>query len=337
METLSDGNTILVYEESTSHPENLDDVVHIRFSDDGGATWTAEDTDLNGNPVAGFPAYPDAGAEDPEGPGDTYIFQAPNGDVYLHTWKANYTAPISMHGTWRIKSTDGGITWGAWEQIHFTGQSLVEDDYSGMTEQHFILGDTIYMVGRVYGTIYSTVKMCLYKSEDNGATWAWVSDMSVYTDGTHEAAAEYIGDNKIIVYHRDVSNAISRRQQSDDLGATWGPLYRVESSINVIGRNRMFTDAHLKGEANWWTDTHLIMCGFVLTSPGTSHPRRNAIWLSANAGATWTKPIYLDDAAEDGGYGDLTYDGATDTYRVVTYKGSMAEANLMQYSFKVNW
>jgi Neuraminidase (sialidase) len=338
METLSDGNTILVYEESEAHYLNLDDVVHVRFSDDGGATWSDEDKYLDDTAVIGFPAFADAGDADPLGPGDTYIFQAPNGDIWLHIWNARYSGALSMTGTYHLKSSDGGKTWTAPAKIEAVGQDEAENNYMGMTEQHFTLGSVIYMAGRVYETLYSSVKMALYKSEDNGATWTWISDMAAYADHTHEAAMEYLGNDDILVLCRDSGNAKTMRITSSDLGATWSPVYQVQAGpLNIIGRNRMFTDAHLKGQANWWTDNKLIMCGFVIQTPGVSAGRRLAIWLSEDGGYAWTEPIYLDDADDDGGYGDLTYDPNTDTYRVVTYKGNQEAADLKQYNFKVNW
>lgn len=336
MERLSNGNWVLVYEESTAHSETHDDVVHIKFSNDQGATWTAEDTYLDAEAVTGFPAYPDDGIDDPYGPGDTYILEAPNGDLWLHTWKVYYSGTL-MQGTWHKKSTDGGKTWGAFEQIIFGGQTETETNKTGMTEQHFILDGVIYMAGRVYDTPFSTVKMCLYKSEDNGATWSWISDMSAYSDKTHEAAMEYLGDNRILVFMRDSANARSTMTYSNDFGATWAPVVPVELVMNYIGRNRMYTVNHLAGLPNWWNDNRLVMVGFVLTNPGSSQGRRNAIWLSSDAGIHWSQPLYLDDAAADAGYGDILLDTNTNTYRVVTYIGGLGEANLKQYNFGVSW
>lgn len=336
METLANGNTILVYEEATSHFENDDDVIHIRFSDDNGATWTAEDTDLNGNAVAGFPTYPDEGLADPYGPGGTYIFQAPNGDIWQFCWKADYDAP-GIQGGWRCKSSDNGLTWTAWEALQITGLTETENTKAIFEEAHFIYEGVIYAVVRIYDVLWSTVKATFIKSTDNGATWEKVSDCSTYANATHEMAMTYLGDNRILMLARDASNGKSMRLTSSDFGATWSGIARIETAINVIGRQRMFTFAQLKGEANWWTDTRLVMVGFVLMNQWSSHPRRNAVWLSRDAGNSWTGPLYLDDETEDAGYGDLIYDPDTETFRVITYQGNLLEANLVQYNFKVTW
>jgi len=338
MEKLSNGNTILAYEEGENHYENYDDVLHLRFSDDNGATWTEEDTDLSGNPIVGFPAYPDGGVLDANGPGGTYIWQAPNDDLWFHCWKANYAAP-SISGAWRIKSTDGGLTWSAWEQLIISGQTAGENNNTEFEEAHFIYNGDIYAVVRVYGaTLWSTVKATFIKSTDNGTTWTKISDLSTYAEATHEMAMEYLGDNKILVIARDAANVKTMHIVSHDFGLTWSSIVNIQtSSIGSVGRNRMFTDAHIKGQANWWTDNKLIMVGFVLTNPGSSQGRRNAVWLSDDAGTSWTSPIFLDTETPDAGYGDLIYDVDTDTFRVVTYQGDLFAADLVQYNFKVNW
>lgn len=331
------------YEEAAFHSDNTDDVIHVRFSDDNGATWTAEDTDLNSDPVAGFPAYPTGGSpEDDYGPGGTYIWQASNGDIYLHCWLVDYDAP-GIAGMWRTKSADNGITWGAWEQLSVTGQTEAENNRTEFEEVHFIYDGNVYAICRVYETDSGPVggggvKGIFIKSEDNGATWTKISDLGVYADGLHEFAAEYVGDNNIVVVIRDQGNAKTFYMTSDDMGVTWRSIIaNITTTVNTIGRPRMYTDAHLKGQANWWTDPRIIMEGFVLTNPGVSTGRRNAIWLSEDSGYVWRGPFYLDDATEDAGYGDLTYDANTDTYRVVTYQGAQAEADLVQYDFSVNW
>lgn len=335
MEKLSNGNTILAYEETTAHSENDVDVIHIRFSDDNGATWTAEDTDLNGDPVSvGLPTG--ASTTDAYGPGGTYTWQAPNDDIYLHCWNVDYSTQ-SMQGSWRTKSTDGGLTWGAWEQLSVTDFTEAENTKMAFEEAHFIYGTDVYAVVRVYDTLFSTVKAVFIKSTDNGATWTKVSDISAYTDKTHEMAMEYLGNNNILIIARDANNAKTYHITSDDFGATWSDIVQIQTSIDVVGRNRMFTDSHIKGEASWWTDNKVIMIGFVLTNPGSSQGRRNAVWLSNDKGQSWTGPIYIDESVEDAGYGDLIYDSNTDTYRIVTYKGYLDKANLIQYNFSIDW
>jgi len=337
MEQLSNGNVILAYEEASSHPDNTDDVLHIRFSDDYGENWTDEDTDLDGNPVAGFPAYPPgATPADDYGPGGTYIWQAPNDDIYLHCWKVDYSTQ-DCQGAWRIKSTDGGITWGAWEQLEIIGQTAAENLKTEFEEVHFIYAGDIYAICRVYGpSPWGDVKAIFIKSVDNGATWTKISDLSTYDEGTHEMAAEYLGNNNIIVIARDSGNVLTFYITSDDMGVTWSPVAHIESSFGVVGRPRMFTDAHLKGESNWWTDNNLILYGFEIAN-GTGVGRRNAVWLSDDHGETWNGPQYLDEEDDDGGYGDLLYDPVNDIYRVVTYKGNYSDADLVQYDFSVNW
>jgi len=337
---LANGNLIMAYEEASTHSDNTDDIIHLRFSDDDGATWTAEDTDLDSNAVdCGLP--PGASLEDVYGPGGTYIWQASNGDVWLHCWKVDYDGDL-LAGGWRTKSTDNGLTWGAWEQLTVSGQTAEEDDRTIFEETHFEVSGTVYAICRQYESAEGPsgtggVKGVFIKSTDNGATWTKVSDIGTYANGLHEFGATYLGNNNILAIIRDQGNKYTYRITSSDLGASWNDLTMVSDAIGVIGRPRMYTDKQLKGQANWWTDTNLIMEGFILTNPGSSLGRRNAVWMSDDSGSTWTGPHWLDAADEDAGYGDIVYDSANDLYRVVTNLGTQAEADLNQYNFKVTW
>jgi hypothetical protein len=103
----------------------------------------------------------------------------------------------------------------------------------------------------------------------------------------------------------------------------------------VSGRHRLYTRMHLQGEAGWWRDPTLIMVGFQLMSPGNSHPRRNAIWISPDRGETWTGPHYLDTESQDGGYGDIFWNGSG--YTVVINKGTLTAGNLVQYDLSIDF
>lgn len=336
IEVLDTGIVVLVYLETTEHSDNTVEVVHIRFSNDDGITWTAEDTYLDGAPVSvGLP--PGASTSDSYGPGDTYIWQAPNGDLYLHTWKVDYAPGGNMSGCWRTKSIDGGKAWGTWEQILFTG--ITNDDRAFITEQHFILNGVIYMTGREYqdnpDTNFNPVRNFLAKSTDNGSNWELVSYITSFAENTHEAAMEYIGNNTILVFMRDTNDTKSYKRTSTDMGASWGTLTEVQTALGgAIGRSRVYTRSHLKGAENWWQDHVLIMNGYLHDNP-TSYPRRNCVWISRDQGATWFGPFYIDVQTEDAGYGDIIYNPGTDQYIVVNYQGTLNEANLKQYNLSI--
>ena len=78
------------------------------------------------------------------------------------------------------------------------------------------------------------------------------------------------------------------------------------------------------------------MIGFILGSPGNSVPRRNAIWISQDAGDTWTGPLYIAAQSQDGGYGDALWNLANNFLVVITYKGTYEEADLIQYDCTIS-
>jgi hypothetical protein len=336
MQALSTGVTVLVYEESDAHDSNDNETFHIRFSDDYGTTWTARDTDLNGNAVARFPMSP-TGAEAGQGPCDPHLKLCPNGDLLLHMWRGDYGG--NYDGTQQTRSTDGGITWSEPAQVAFVGLDEATNNLCFMTDDYFVYDGVVYVSVRVYNSQAGAIsKAAFVKSTDNGVAWVYVSDISDFaTHPTEECGIEYLGNNTIICILRHDGNAYTWKSVSTDMGATWSVLEDITGLIGATARQRIYTDAHLKGEANWWEDTNLIMEGFALTSPGSSHPRHNGIWYSKDSGATWT-PLFLDNIYVDGGYGDVIYNPTLDKYVVVSYRGdSLEEADLVQYTFPINW
>lgn len=328
-----DGVLVLVYYRSSNHSAN-DGALHIRFSADDGDSWTDEDTTLAGATVSGFPMNP-SGAGAGEDAGEPWLYLADNGDLILHMWRVDYG--VSNGGTYQSVSTDGGESWSASALVDFGG--IAGDTNIFATDDDFVLGGVIYAGARVFtDATLSESHAILIKSTDDGASWSYVSDITAAGSRTHEVGLEYLGNNTIIAVIRSLENEVTYQRYSTDLGLTWGTLTDVSTTIGVSGRHRIYTRAHLKGEANWWTDPVLIMVGFQLMAPGNSHPRRNALWVSLDAGATWDGPHYLDDTTNDAGYGDIFYDATRDQYRVVNYQGATTAADLKQYdvSLQVN-
>lgn len=337
----SDDALVLAYYKATNHFNN-EGALQIRFSDDDGATWTAANTKLGGGSVTGFPMNP-PGASQPPDSGEPQLYVAPNGDLLIHMWLVDYGT--SMGGTFQARSTDGGETWDTPAQVAF-GHPTADDDIIFATDDDFIVSGVLYAGARIYsgGADGRPSASILIKTEDNGTSWEYVSTIMDDDEGDspnfggQEVGLEYLGDNRIIAMIRDNPHTKSFRRYSTDLGATWGTLTDATSLVGIAGRQRVYTLAHLKGEASWWTDPTLIMVGFEHQDPGDldGQDRRSCIWLSPDQGDTWDGPHYLHTTTQDAGYGDVFYDFTNDRWVVVGYSGTQATASLKQWNLSIS-
>jgi len=343
LERLPDGAWFLVYHESGHHYKYepakpkplLSGVLHARFSTDGGRTWSKEDHCHDGTPIAGFPAHP-PGAEPTSGrfePGEPWTYLAPNGDLVVHSLKNNFNTR-RWQGTWQMRSRDRGRTWSKFEKIDFEG--IENDDFIWAIDDHFIHEGVIYMGAREVPPpeFWKGMRNLLVRSADNGRTWQFVSFMAKEPGLTTEQGIEYLGNDTILC----VLNSVDRRHTwqtcSRDLGQTWERLRNIAPQTKIWDRPRIYTAAHLRGEPNWWQDRLILGASDQRTRPGSSMPRRNCLWLSPDAGKNW-QLFNLDDRTEDSGYGDMLYDPATRRYVAILYHGTVGEAALKQYSFRI--
>lgn len=333
----SDDALVLVYYRAVTHHTNEGELI-IRFSDDHGATWTAANTKLGGGAVSGFPMNPTVSAG--QDAGEPWLYVCPNGDLLLHMWRIDYST--SMGGTWQSRSTDGGESWSTPTQVSFTGTGE-DDDIVFATDDDFVWDRVIYAGARIYtgGADGTPSRSILIKSDDNGASWSQVSVIMDDDEGDspdfggQEVGIEYVGNSTIVAMIRDNPHTKSYQRISTDLGATWGTLTNVTSTVGIAGRQRVYTRSHLQGHAGWWKDPVLFMVGFVHQVSGSSQTRRNAIWVSSDRGTTWDGPHYIDSSTEDAGYGDIFYDATNNRYVVVTYQGTLNAASLQQYNLTV--
>lgn len=338
MHRLPSGVIVLVYRRGTVHFVN-DGALYIKFSDDDGATWTAENTKLGGGAVAGFPMNPSTLSAGQDA-GEPILYQAPNGDLILQMWRIDYG--VSMGGTWQSESSDGGESWTPSHLVDF-GIAGVSNTIIFATDDSFVWNRSIYAGARIYsgGADGTPSEMILIRSDDNGQTWQKVSTIMAANEGSgshggQEVGLEYIGNGRIIAMLRDNDHTKSYQRVSEDLGATWGSLVDVTATVGIAGRQRVYTRSHLLGLPGWWNDPVLYMTGFVHQTPGSSTDRRNAIWVSPDRGATWAGPFYLNATTEDGGYGDLQWDFTNDRPFVVTYAGTNNAASLIQYNLDID-
>lgn len=344
---LNSGRLVMSYRDGTAHNVN-DGSLHIKFSDDNGATWSAADELPDATPVDGFPMNP-ATLTAGQDAGEPWLYYFPETDrLVLHMWRVDYG--VSNGGTWQSESEDGGATWTTSHgPIEFADPTASASTHlrTFATDDDFIdeaTGD-LYAVARIHTSVSAVAaNQILIRTTDQGVTWERVgaaTNPRIVTSseaggrGGIEAGMEYTGSGRIVCMIRDGFSTNSYRRISTDMGETWGTLDNMTSTVGIAARQRIYTRAHLKGEADWWDDPVLIMTGFVLQTPGQSQGRRNAVWISEDAGATWSTPFYIDTASGDGGYGDIFYDDDNDQYVVVSYRGTLTVADLKQYRLTI--
>lgn len=333
----SDNALVMLYRRGSAHDVN-DGALYIKFSDDDGASWSAENTTLGGAAVTGFPMNPSTLSAGQDA-GEPILYVAPNGDLVCHMWRIDYS--VSMGGTYQARSTDGGNSWAASAAVTFNNTA---EDQSTIfaTDDDFVLSGTTYAGARVYsgGADGIPSKSLLIKNTTSDLaidSWDVVSVIMDETEGDtpngggQEVGLEYIGNNTILAMIRDNPQTKSFRRYSTDLGATWGTLEDATSVVGIAGRQRIYTLAHLRGEANWWTDPEMLMCGFGHTVPGNSQGRGVTVWYSPDHGNRWWSQG-MDTQTSDGGYGDL-FAKADGTFGLVSYTGVLTAASLKQYDF----
>ena len=251
-------------------------------------------------------------------------------------------------GTHQTRSTDGGKTWSTPAQIDFLNSDASQDLRTQAGEDHFTIGTTVYVAMRetqtrqyyeTGPTVWLPIKNTFLKTEDNGVTWEFVSDITDFTTyPTHETAMEYVGNDTIVTLSRAKEFDKTILSTSDDLGATWSASDITDSDAfsGAIGRARIMTRSHAKLTNNWWQDPVLICVGFNHDEK-TAQPRHNCVWVSKDNGDNWYGPLWLDAQTEDSGYGHWFYNPNTDEYVALLYYGSLTESTVRQYNFKIIW
>jgi len=304
--------SIMIY----SKNPNVDGQGQIKFSTDYGANWTDPNVFTDDEPVVGIPGAFGMGV----------VIKAPNGNLII--------CSADALGSTKIVSTDGGKTWSAPSKITITGISAEQDAITYTIDQALILDSVIYVSCIVLvDEIDYHYMVDIVKSTDNGATWNYVGRPCGETFAG-ECGFTYIGDNTFIAIVRGMDDKLYKTH-SHDLGVTWSPL--IASGLHNGGRPHLYTRAQLKGQANWWTDPVLVMCGFIDVTEGIINIRKNCLWVSLNHGEIWSPEFTLDDEARLGGYGDMMYNPNTDEYIVIEHRPtSPTVSDIKQYNVTID-
>jgi hypothetical protein len=290
---------IMTYVASTGHTDpDLTTIIHIRFSNDEGATWTNEDTKLGGGAVTGFPML----AHNPllRTLGGILIV-CPNGDLLFHQYD-------NTAGSFQWRSVDGGGTW--------VDEGLILDSRFISLDDYQIDGTDIYITINYTNNSGEPWINRLYKSTNNGTTWTMVSGFETNGD---ESGLVIAPNGNFIIVMRDVNKLVTYQFVSTDRGLTWGTK-TVRPELYILQRPRMSLDG----------SGGIILHGRNYIDDNL---QTNILYYSNDNGVTWGRRFMPDTTlVSDGNYNGYIIKG-DGTYYMVTYSGTKTVAGIKQLIF----
>ena len=292
------GTWIMMYRQGNNHSYDANCLFHLRFSQDYGGTWSEADKFTDGTSCVNAPF---ASTDEQT---DGILILAPNGDILSQIYEHGA-------GTRQWRSTDDGKTW-ADEGIILTDATLVGgQDYAVIGTEIYI---TTFTDPASDGEFPFTAS--LYKSANNGTSWAKVSDIA---SGLDECGIVSTGGNNLLVVARDNNQAKTFQYTSTDLGANWSAQVDITSLVGVVQRPRLRS-----------VDGGYILYGRHYQGISTM---RDVIYFTSNAGTLWKYRHYLSgDIFTDCGYCDVLHVGGYEYY-MVSYAGTKTAADLIDFRF----
>lgn len=204
---LSDERVLIAYKETTAHMDVDADLAIMVFNP---ITKTVMSKTV-------IDATVGEAAQDPE------LMKMPNGDlvIYLDVQRVDPADPKQRYGIKEIRSTDNGTTWKvrAADGTYKSVEDVAKHEYMRLTDaQGIIYGytfDDVTVDGTVYMLAMSFPELAEYpgrsvhliKSNDNGASWTHVKNLSVeFNLAFNESTLESYGNGFIINCRPDANN-----------------------------------------------------------------------------------------------------------------------------------
>lgn len=254
----------------------------IRFSDDEGETWTAENKTLSGLDVTGLPNQ------------STYAYvqampiKCANGDLLMHI-PANQNT--TRNGTAQYRSTDGGRSWSDEGKIQSDNTILGASDVCVVDNDIYV---TVFVDPGGDSTAPYTPK--LLKSTNNGVSWSTVS--SLVASGFNETSIAIAPNGNMIAVMRSDNGSSTKQVISEDAGLTWSSPIDITAIVGVMQKPVMF----LIGSVLYLLGRRVIGT-FSGTADSIYGRQKTEIYRSNDGGSSWTGPwVYHEDWVWGCGY-----------------------------------
>jgi len=199
------------------------------------------------------------------------------------------------------KSTDGGVTWGAATQIltgaYFGQLNATAKVYSGRILYPLWWANdyAAYQAGT------EDLKIFVYYSDDNGATWNRSADISIHNVNLTESSIVQMGDGRLIMTTR-CNQGSQYLSYSSDNGSTW----TTPAASTLISPDAPATLFWGNGALH---AIHNYQSTVVFRNRGYRTPL--VISRSTDYGATWTKILDIETrATHEFSYTSVTVDSS---------------------------
>ena len=310
------GLRVRVYRGGIGHSSN-DGRAHIRFSADGGATWSDEDKTISGASVTGFPLS----AVDAPNVACATVLELANGNLLILVNEYDFTEP-PINGTtkgtrqWRCTNlTTTTCTFTDEGKAFDNGVLPVDDQYYFANAP---VGSTLYCT--VYGnTAPGAFAARLWKNSNNGDinSWEFVNDLGA---GVNEVTPVWLGGTTLFFLLRDDPNVATYTKITTDLGVTIGAAVNVTAQIGLFHAGQgtfdsdtgrvWFTGRHYVNDSNEWLSVvYSDDQGVTLTRHhllDRANVDSDNIWqMTKNVDGSWT--LYSCELYNEHGIFELTF------------------------------
>jgi hypothetical protein len=300
---LASGVWMLLYRQATNHGDDSTAQLHIRFSQNEGVSWTANNTFTDGQPCVGVPFLRHNSTFLAEGT----VIQSPNGDLLVHTTERPGA------GIHQFRSVDFGKNWADEGRIN-NDTTLIGGDWC-------VVAGVIYTIWRYdAGSDFAHPHIAkIFTSADDGDTWVELSTVQANFDINEPSILHLGGANFLSVVRNAYNTGTAHQYVSANTCATW-TYSNPGAVLKALHRPKMRT-----------IDEGILLFG---RDNEAEAVEGIAVFLSADNGLTWRKRFLVVEGMTDGGYCDVLRRD-DDTFYMVSYAGDTNVADLTWFTFEL--